>query len=98
MQNHGKEERISMLTKLFDSMKPKDYYYASLYVLAYIVLLTALNFLASLVQLAPAFLSGVGAEPSSDTIFIIFTLALGIFSLYYTFKKAKKGFYAGLLF
>ena len=77
-------------------MQSRDYYFASIYILAYLTAVKILDFLFSLLSFD---LNYVGFDGTIDFTVIgstIFFMLLSMFALYQIFKKTMLGFYSGI--
>ena len=76
-------------------MDSKDYYHASLYILAYLVAFSVLNLIFSF------FSSGYSYAAEDSFVKILtslFFIVLGAFAVYKLFYKSKLGFYSGFAY
>ena len=76
-------------------MNSKDYYHASLYILAYLVAFSVLNFIFSFFSSSYSY----ATENSFVKILTsLFFIALGAFAVYKLFHKSILGFYSGFAY
>ncbi|MFH1391678.1 MAG: hypothetical protein ABIH20_05185 [Candidatus Diapherotrites archaeon] len=77
-------------------MQSRDYYFASLYILAYLTLVRILDFLFSFLSFDIKYTDMFGTINFTVIASTLFFVLLSIFAVHQIFKKKMIGFYSGL--